>query len=400
MAPREQNYQTFLYRLNSSLVHGDFTPLNISDGYGTPSPTSTDYITPNASFWGSLPVPDAANWVNGQQLLGRNGDPQKKEGMALWVFSVTQSMAEKQVYSSLDGEALIIPQCGTLDIHTELGKLLVRQNEIAVIPRGIRYRVILPGNKPCRGYICELYQGHFRLPDLGVIGSTGLANIRDFQVPTAFVDDQVASHIRSNTRLAAAEWTVVSRLLGKLWHCSQTYTPFDVAGWHGTSYPYKFDLSRFSTLGNVRFDHHDPSLFTVLTARNHGAEPSSAVVDFAILASRWFAADGTLSLPYFHRNTMQEFYAPIISNPSPKYPLNAETHEFAPFGAGLNGVLTTHGPTEDEFQTARASDVSKPKKIDNLGISVFLLETDRPLILSEWAYKCVELNHYKVLGKL
>lgn len=400
MAPREQSYQTFLYRVNSSLVHSDFQPLNVTDGYGAPSPTSPDNVTPNALFWGSLPVPKAADWVNGQQLLGTNGEPQKKEGMALWVFSVTQSMKEKQVYSSLDGDCLIIPQGGALDIQTELGKLLVRQNEIAVIPRSVRYRVILPDNKPCRGYICELYQGHFRLPDLGVIGSTGLANVRDFQVPTAFVEKDLASQIRSKTTPAEEEWTIVSRLFGKLWHCTQKHTPFDVAGWHGTSYPYKFDLARFSTLGNVRFDHHDPSLFTALTARNLGAEPSTAIVDFAILTPRWFSAQETMQLPYFHRNTMQEFYGPIISNPDPEFPLNAETNNFIPFAAGLNGCMITHGPGEDEFQAARAKDLSKPTKTDGQGVTVFLLETDKPVILSEWASKYAELNHYKKSGKL
>lgn len=400
MAPREQNYQTFVYRLNSSLVHSDFERLDVTDGYGAPSPTSLDYVTPNSSYWGSLPMPKAANWINGQQLLGRNGDPQKKEGMALLVFSLTQDMNVRQVYSSLDGDSLIIPQSGTLDIQTELGKLLVRQNDIAVIPRGIRYRVTLPENRPCRGYICELHQGHFRLPDLGVIGSTGLANVRDFQIPTAFVHDDVAAHIRSNTRPAEAEWTVVSRLFGKLWQCVQTHTPFDVAGWHGTSYPYKFDLDRFSALGNVRFDHHDPSLFTVLTARNHGAEPSTAVVDFAIIPPRWFAAEDTLSLPYFHRNSMQEFYAPIISNPDPEFPLNAKTDKFMPFAAGLHGCMTTHGPADAELQAARTRDTSKPVKLDDFGVTVFLLETDRPLMLSEWAFKWAQSSHYGKSVKL
>ncbi|KAJ4419831.1 hypothetical protein N0V82_004766 [Gnomoniopsis sp. IMI 355080] len=400
VAPREQSYHTFLYRVNSSLIHSDFKPLNITEGYGSPSPTSSEYVTPNSLFWGSVPVPKTANWVNGQQLLGKNGEPQKKSGMALWLFSVTQSMDSKQVYSSLDGDCLIIPQAGTLDIQTELGKLLVRQNEIVVIPRSVRYRVTLPENKPCRGYICELYEGHFRLPDLGVIGTTGLANVRDFQIPTAFIDGDLASRVRSNARPAEEEWTVVSRLFGKLWHCTQTHTPFDVAGWHGTSYPYKFDLGRFSTLGNVRFDHHDPSLFTALSARNHGAEPSTAIVDFAVIGPRWFAAEGTMQLPYFHRNTMQEFYGPIISNPDPKFPLNAETNKFVPFTAGLNGSMSTHGPGEEEFQAARVKDMSKPTKTDDLGVSVFLLETDKPLILSEWASKCAELNPFKKAGKL
>lgn len=347
-----------------------------------------------------MPVPRKASWVNGQQLIGRNGDPQKKDGMAIWVFSITQSMDKRQAFSSLDGDVLIVPQSGALDIQTELGKLLVRQNEIALVPRNVRYRVVLPEGRPCRGYVCELYQGHFRLPDLGVIGSTGLANVRDFQIPTAFVDDNVTSQIKSKTKASPEEWTIVTRLVGKLWQCTQTHTPFDVAGWHGTCYPYKYDLGRFCVLGNLLFDEHDPSLFTVLTARNHGAEPSTAVVDFAIVPPRWMAAKDTLWLPYYHRNAMQEFYAPIISAQNPKSPLNGETNQFRPFAAGVHSCMSTHGPNEREFQAERARDTSVPALVNDDGVTVMLLETERPLVLSDWAHGCAALNIQKHAGKL
>jgi homogentisate 1,2-dioxygenase len=39
---------------------------------------------------------------------------------------------------------------------------------------------------PCaRGYVCENYGAPFRLPELGPIGSNGLANPRDFSTPRA-----------------------------------------------------------------------------------------------------------------------------------------------------------------------------------------------------------------------
>lgn len=399
VAPREKNFQTWLYRLESSLVHSDFQPLKLINGYGSPSLMNVDHLTPNSSFWAQVPVPEQANWINGQQLLGRNGDPLQKQGTALWVFSVTHSMPERHVFSSLDGDMLIIPQSGALNIQTELGRLLVRQNEIALIPRNIRYRITLPEGKPCRGYIVELYQGHFSLPNLGIIGSTGLANIRDFQVPTAFVDDRVLNQIQTKVGPAEEEWTIVSRLVGKLWYATQGSTPFDVAGWHGTCYPYKYDLGRFSAIGNVRFDETDPCLFTVLTARNHGAEPSTSVVDFAIIPPRWKAANDTLWIPYYHRNTMQEFYAPIISIQDPKHPLNGETNEFRPFAAGVHSCMTTHGSGDEEFQAARERDTSKPEMFGDDGFSVMLVETERPLVLSDWAAEHAISNMQKY-GKL
>jgi homogentisate 1,2-dioxygenase len=40
-----------------------------------------------------------------------------------------------------DGDFLIVPQTGKLFITTEFGKLTVDQNEICVIPRGVRFLI-------------------------------------------------------------------------------------------------------------------------------------------------------------------------------------------------------------------------------------------------------------------
>jgi len=292
VAAREKNFQTWLYRAVSSLEAGEFTPFNPSDTLSA-NPPAPKHLTPNSYMWPAIPVPDSADWTTGQKLLGRNGDPQQKQGVALWLFSVTDDMQPSTAFSSLDGETLIVPQAGSLDIQTELGRLLVRQNEIAVIPRSVRYRVTLREGKVARGYVCELFEGHFQLPTLGVIGSTGLANTRDFEVPTAFfeggavdvdVDEGKGDGNKKKVVKAARdkEWRIVSRLNGRLWTCTQDHTPFDVVAWHGTSYPYKYDLERFCALGNTRFDHHDPSLFTVLTAPAHGV---SYLLDLSVISS-------------------------------------------------------------------------------------------------------------------
>ena len=36
-----------------------------------------------------------------------------------------------------------------------------------------------------RGYLLEVFKGHFELPNLGPIGANGLANPRDFLTPVA-----------------------------------------------------------------------------------------------------------------------------------------------------------------------------------------------------------------------
>lgn len=383
-APRNQNLQTWMYRTTSSLQHGEFVE------WENQSVDDARHWTPNSYMWPAVDVPPDQDWTS-WRLMGRNGDPAEKSGLALWLFSVSKDMPDRTAYSSLDGDCLIIPQAGALDIQTEMGKLLVRQNEIAVIPRGVRYRVTLPTGQ-ARGYVCELYQGHFQLPELGVIGSTGLANQRDFQIPTSFYDGSLSAD--GQTAIANdAEWTVISRLNGKLWRCTQDHTPFDVAAWHGTFYPYKYDLARYCVLGNVLFDEHDPSLYTVLTAPSH-REPGTAVADFAIIPPRWVASEDTFQLPYYHRNTMSEFYGPIVNSQDPAFPLT-EGREFRPFVAGLNGSMACHGPGEEEMERARQADTGKPVKAMMDGISLFLLETEMPLFLTGWAFEGAVKNFTK-----
>ncbi|KAK9778372.1 putative homogentisate 1,2-dioxygenase [Seiridium cardinale] len=370
--PRDHSLQTWMYRVISSLKHSEFVPYK-DEGV----PKKPSLISPNSYLWPEYPVDPEADWLS-QKLLAQNGDPGTKTGLAIWVFSVGRSMEDHTVFSSLDGDMLIIPQSGVLDIQTELGKLLVRQNEICVIPRGLRFRVALPSG-PARGYICELFQGHFRLPELGPVGSTGLANIRDFQVPTAFFDGGVTDGMAIAND---ATWTVISRQAGRLWEARQDHTVFDVAAWHGTNYPYKYDLSRFCPMGNLLFDEHDPSLYTVLSAPSY-REPGVNVVDFAIIPPRWMVAENTLWLPYFHRNTMNEFYAPVVTLKDPNHPLN-NGQQFKPFVAGLHGSMTTHGASEEDFKRATKGPTT-PTKVQTDGLTFVLLETEMPLYLSDWA---------------
>jgi homogentisate 1,2-dioxygenase len=398
VAPRYNNLHTYLYRAQSSYNHSPFTPWNHHLDTANPSPPK--HLTPNSYMWPVFPFPEKGDWTS-QRLLGNNGSPQQKTGVAIWLFNIDKDMKPQTAFSSQDGEALVVPQSGALNITTEFGKLLVRQNEIAVIPRGIRYRVTLPEGKPCRGYVCELYQGHFRLPELGIIGSTGLGNARDFQVPTAFFDGKlVDAQGQGNGQVAVAndcanndtsKWTIISRLNTKLWSCTQDNTPFDVAGWQGTLYPYKYDLARFCYLGNLAYDHHDPSLFVLLTAPSFGKEPGTAVVDFAAVGSRWEASEDTLWVPWYHRNTMQEFIFPIVDQQDANSPFNGGS-EFSPFGGWLNGSMVTHGSNEEEYKVWTAKDTRTPSKLQDDGITSGIFETECPLYLTDWAFESSQKN--------
>jgi homogentisate 1,2-dioxygenase len=239
-----------------------------------------------------------------------------------------------RVFYDADGELLVVPQQGALTFVTELGRLAAAPGEIVVIPRGIRFRVELDGGE-ARGYICENHGAPFRLPDLGPIGSNGLASPRDFLAPAAAYEDRDAS-----TQL-------VAKFGGHLWSTRLAHSPLDVVAWHGNYYPYKYDLARFNVINTVSFDHPDPSIFTVLTSASE--TPGAANVDFVIFPPRWMVAEGTFRPPYFHRNVMSEFMGLIRGE------YDAKKGGFVPGGASLHNAMSGHGPDRASYDKAVAA---------------------------------------------
>jgi homogentisate 1,2-dioxygenase len=108
-------------------------------------------------------------------------------GPDLWIVYAANASMVNEAFCNNDGNMLIIPQQGRLDIQTELGRMMVRPGEICVIQAGLRFRVSLPDG-PVHGYINEIFGGHWELPDLGPIGANGLAHPRDFETPFASFD--------------------------------------------------------------------------------------------------------------------------------------------------------------------------------------------------------------------
>ena len=79
---------------------------------------------------------------DGLVTMAGNGGAAAQSGIGIHVYAANRSMQNRFFYDA-DGELLIVPQLGRLRIATELGVLDVEPQEIAVIPRGIRFRVEL-----------------------------------------------------------------------------------------------------------------------------------------------------------------------------------------------------------------------------------------------------------------
>jgi len=257
---------------------------------------------------------------------------------------------------------LIVPQQGALDIQTEFGYLFVPPGHIAVIQRGICFSVNLPEG-PSRGYICEVFGAHFKIPDLGPIGANGLANPRDFLSPVAAFEDRQCSY------------TKINKFLGKLFEAKQNFSPFNVVAWHGNYLPYKYDLSLFCVINTVSFDHPDPSIFTVLTSPT--LDPGVAALDFVIFPPRWAVGEHTFRPPYFHRNCMTEFMGLI------KGMYEAKQEGFLPGGASLHSCMTPHGPDNDTFVKASNAEL-KPHRVAD-GTLAFMFESSLIMSVSKWA---------------
>ncbi|HEU4887648.1 MAG TPA: homogentisate 1,2-dioxygenase, partial [Thermoanaerobaculia bacterium] len=279
--PRAMQRRSWLYRIRPSVMHEPFKA--IDQGLLGGSPFDEVPTPPNQFRWDPLPIPaKPADFVDGLVTIAGNGDSMQNVGVGIHLYAANRSMEGRFFYDA-DGELLIVPERGALTLRTELGAIEVKPGEIAVVPRGTKFRVEL-GDDDARGYLCENFGAPFRLPDLGPIGSNGLANPRDFLTPVAAFED------------VEGDFELVAKFGGRLWSAKIDHSPLDVVAWHGNYAPYKYDLARFNAIGTVSFDHPDPSIFTVLTSLSD--TPGTANCDFVIFPPRWMVAENTFRPPY------------------------------------------------------------------------------------------------------
>ena len=338
-APRHENRRSWLYRIRPAAMHGEFTLLPHAQFHND---FGDGPVTPDQLRWSPLPLPEApVDFIDGLFTVAGNGAPAAGIGIGVHMYAANRSMEGRYFYDA-DGELLIVPQQGRLTIATELGVLEVEPQEVAVIPRGIRFRVELPDG-PSRGYVCENFGAFMRIPDLGPIGSNGLANPRDFLTPQASYED------------IEGEFELIAKFQGHLWRADIGHSPLDVVGWHGSHAPYKYDLRKFNTIGSISFDHPDPSIFLVLTSPSD--TPGVGNMDFVIFGPRILAMQDTFRPPWFHRNIASEFMGLVEGA------YDAKADGFAPGGCSLHNCMTGHGPDAATFEKASNADTSKPDYI-------------------------------------
>ena len=345
-APRDHNLRSWLYRIRPSVVQSPSR--EIPAGTLQTAPFNQIPAEPNQMRWDPPPLPDApTDFLESLLTMCGNGDVSAQTGVGVHLYACNQDMVERFFYNS-DGELLIVPQAGRLELRTELGRLDAAPGEIAVVPRGIKFQVRIAGNKEtARGYICENYGQPFVLPELGPIGANGLANSRDFLAPSAYYEEPTAGRHE-----------LVIKLAGRLWRAELDHSPLDVVAWHGNYTPYKYDLARFNAVNTVSFDHPDPSIFTVMTSPSNTL--GTANCDFVIFPPRWMVAEDTFRPPWFHRNVMSEYMGLLHG----QYDSRAEG--FVPGGSSLHNCMSPHGPDADTFEKASSAKLEPRYQSDTL----------------------------------
>lgn len=359
-APRAENRRTWLYRRQPSVVVGGYERLALPL-WATGAAGGVE-APPDPLRWHPTPMPaESLDFVDGLRTMVVCGDADAQSGVAAHLAFVTRSMGRRACVNG-DGELLLVPQAGTLHLTTECGRLSVGPGEIALLPRGVAFSVDVDG--PCSAYVCENYGAPFRLPELGPIGSNGLANARDFLTPVAAFDP------------APGAWEIVRKSGGAFWRATQGHSPFNVVAWHGNLVPVKYDTRHFMTIGSISFDHPDPSIFTVLTSPSD--TPGTANCDFVIFPPRWLVAEDTFRPPWYHRNIMSEFMGLVYGQ------YDAKPEGFRPGGASLHNSMVPHGPDTDAFERASAAPLA-PHKLDHT--LAFMFESRWRLRPTAWAMR-------------
>lgn len=366
-APRGKNERSWCYRIRPSVKHiNRFEKVDMP--FWKSAPNILDEIISLGQYrWNPIPSNIDTNFITGMRTMTTAGDVNTQVGMAAHIYVATNSMDNEYFYSA-DSELLIVPQEGQLRFFTEMGIIDLEPQEIAIIPRGLLFKVDII-NGPARGFVCENYGAKFDLPNRGPIGANCLANPRDFKTPkAAFEDNSITS-------------TVTIKWCGQFHITEIDHSPLDIVAWHGNYAPCKYDLRTFSPVGALLFDHPDPSIFTVLTAPS-GVE-GTANIDFVLFRDRWSVAENTFRPPWYHKNIMSE----LMGNIHGVY--DAKPEGFAPGGMSLHNMMLPHGPDMDAFEKATNSKLG-PQKMENT--MSFMFETRFPQHLTSYAAKDAPLQ--------
>ncbi|KAK5445403.1 hypothetical protein LTS15_010184 [Exophiala xenobiotica] len=366
---RSSMLNVWFYRIRPSVAHSPMTPL-------PPSRANPDLIacfqshndkvkfTPLSYEWGPLNPPaenEKVTFIQGLKTIAGHGDPTTKEGLAVHQYMANTSMGN-QAFCNNDGDFLIVPQTGRLDIQTESGRIMVRPGELFVIQAGLRFTVSLPDGVS-NGYVQEIFGSHYELPDLGPLGTSGLALPRDFEYPIASFD------------MDTSTWEIVIKLAGELYCYEQPGTPFDVVSWHGNYVPYKYEIEKLVTVVCSMKEQLDPSAYCILQAKSKIQGVS--LTEFCAFTPKWLVAFDTIRPPYYHRTMATEMMGLIHGT------YGGSAKILKPGGLTCDNSYVAHGESYKAWQAAITEE--QTPKLASAGTVSFMMHMSSHLAMTKFA---------------
>ncbi len=121
--PRHASRRSWLYRIRPAAMHSSFRRIEHPRAGARGDPRLT---APNQLRWSPLPIPDEpTDWIDGLVTVCGNGSPESQAGCAIHWYVANRSM-HGRYFCDADGELLLVPQLGALNLATELGNLRAR----------------------------------------------------------------------------------------------------------------------------------------------------------------------------------------------------------------------------------------------------------------------------------
>jgi len=308
-------------------------------------------------------VPAGGDLVTGRTLLLANDD------LRLGVAAPTEASG---LYRNATGDELVYLRTGALRLESSFGVLDCRAGDYVVVPTGTTHRWVPVGDgaasEPVQALIVEA-RGHVGPPtrylsQRGQFLEHSPYCERDLHGPTEpwLVDDPTGP-------TGGAE--VLVRHRGGLTRYRYAHHPFDVVGWDGCLYPYRFSIHDFEPItGRV---HQPPPVHQTF------AGPNFVVCSFVPRKLDYHPL--AVPVPYNHSNTDSDEVLYYCAG-------NFTSRKGSGIGEGsisLHPAGFTHGPQPGSVEAGLGEE-----RTEELAVMV---DTFRPLLLADGARACEDPDY-------
>jgi homogentisate 1,2-dioxygenase len=277
------------FSADSALLYHRRLPTAIVKAEAVEEPDPARALEPNRPLLprhfrtGALPV--GGDLVTGRQLLLGNDDVR---------ISYVAADAPSELYRDAVGDECVYVESGRVRFESVYGAIQAGPGDYVVVPTATTHRWVPTAGEPVRALVVEA-RGHLRVPKrylapTGQLLEHAPFSERDLHGPEEplLVDD--------------GETPVLVRHRAGLTRYTYLHHPFDVVGWDGYLYPYRFNIADFEPI--VKRFHAPPPVHQTFEG------PNFVICSFC---PRPFDFDpAAVPVPYNHHNVDSDemlFYA-------------------------------------------------------------------------------------------